>query len=137
MAVITVAPGRCWQYSHYVGRQATAGTGFSAPIGVALGKDDTLYVANRNNPRVSKATVGQEFIKEFGRGIPEQVGAPFPSRHMWLTAVVLDKDENVYVADEWHNSILVYNSDGDILTNWGEQGEGEGKLNRQIGRAHV
>jgi DNA-binding beta-propeller fold protein YncE len=133
MAVITVAPGRCWQYSHYVGRQSTAGTGFSSPIGVALGKDDTLYVANRNNPRVTKATVGQEFIKEFGRGIPEQVGAPFPSRHMWLTAVVLDKDENVYVADEWHNSILVYNSDGDILTNWGEQGEGEGKLNRPSG----
>ena len=133
MAVITVASGRCWQYSHYVGRQQTAGTGFSAPIGVALGKDDTLYVANRNNPRVTKATVGQEFIKEFGRGIPEQVGAPFPSRHMWLTAVVLDKDENVYVADEWHNSIIVYNSDGDILTNWGEQGDGEGKLNRPSG----
>ncbi len=133
MARITTAPGRCWHYSHYVGRQGTAGQGFSAPIGVALGKDDTLYVANRNNPRVTKATVDQEFIKEFGRGLPEQVGAPFPSRHMWLTSVVLDKDENVYVADEWHNSIVVYNSDGDILKNWGEQGEGEGKLNRPSG----
>ena len=135
MAKITVAPGRCWQYSHYVGRQGTAGMGFSAPVGVAVGKDDMLFVASRNNPRITKATLDQEFIKEFGRGIPEQQGAPFPSRHMWLTAVALDNDENVYVTDEWHNAVTVFNNDGELLKTWGEQGEEEGKLNGPSGMA--
>ena len=95
MAEITVAAGRCWQYSHYVGRQGGAGTGFTAPIGVAVGKDDMLYVASRNNPRITKTTLDQEFIAEFGRGTPENPNAPFPSRHMWITGIALDKDENV------------------------------------------
>ncbi len=135
MAKITVAPGRCWQYSHYVGRQGTAGMGFSAPIGVAVGKDDMLYVANRNQPRITKTTLDQEFIAEFCRGIPEQPGAPFPSSKMWITAIALDNDENVYTTDEWHNAVIVYNKDGELLKTWGEKGEEEGKFNGPSGMA--
>ncbi len=134
MAEITVAAGRCWQYSHYVGRQGGAGTGFTAPVGVAI-KDDMLYVANRNNPRITKATLDQEFIAEFGRGIPENPQAPFPSRNMWITDIALDQDENVYTTDEWHNAVIVYNKDGEVLKNWGEKGEEEGKLNGPSGMA--
>ena len=134
MAEITVAHGRCWQYSHYVGRQHTAGKGFNLPVGVAVGNNDTLYVANRTNPRITKATVDQEFIKEFGRGTPEMQG-PFPSRYMWLTAIALDKDENVYITDEWHHAVIVYTKDGELLKTWGEQGEEEGKLNGPSGMA--
>ena len=134
MALITVASGRCWQYTHYIGRGAGAGTGFSTPVGVAVGKDDVLYVANRNNPRITKATVDQEFIKEFGRGTPE-MRAPFPSRNMWLTAIGLDTDENVYVTDEWHNAVIVFDSDGELLKHWGDAEAGEGKLNGPSGMA--
>ena len=123
MAQITVAPGRCWQYSHYVGRQATAGMGFGQPIGVAPAKDGVLYVANRGGSRISKLTVDQEFISEFGQNLPEQVG---PS--VWLTAIALDKEENVYVTDEWLNRVTVFDSDGQLLNHWGEAGEGEGQL---------
>ena len=135
MAQITVAAGRCWQYSKYIGRQGAAGTGFTAPIGVAVGKDDMLYVASRNNPRITKTTLGEEFILEFGRGMPEQPGAPFLSRHMWITAIALDNDENVYTTDEWNNSVIVYDKDGKLLKNWGEKGEEEGKLNGPSGMA--
>jgi len=133
MAEITVAAGRCWQYSHYVGRQGGAGTGFTAPIGVAVGKDDMLYVASRNNPRITKTTLDQEFIAEFGRGTPENPNAPFPSRHMWITGIALDKDENVYTTDEWHNSVVICDKDGEVLKNWGEKGEEDGKLNGPSG----
>ena len=135
MAQITVAPGRCWQYSHYVGRAGNAGMGFSTPVGVAVGKDDMLYVANRSFPRITKTTLDHEFISEFGRGLPEQVGAPFPSSKMWLTAIALDNDENVYITDEWHNAVIVYDNDGELLKSWGEQGEEEGKLNGPSGMA--
>ena len=135
MALITLARGRCWQYSHYLGRRGGAGSHFSQPVGVAVGKDDILYVANRAYPRITKTTVDQEFIREFGRGTPEQQGAPFQSRYMWLAAVALDKDENVYVADESNNAVTVFDSDGEMLKTWGEQGEEEGKLNRPSGMA--
>ena len=74
MALHTVAAGRAWVYSHHVGRQGLVGTGFSQPVGVAVAKGGVMYVANRSgeqNPstRITKATVDQEFINEFGRRV--------------------------------------------------------------------
>ena len=122
MSEITLAPGRCWQYSHYVGRRATAGMGFSQPVGVAAGKDGVLFVANRASPRITKATIDQDFISEFGRGGDEQ------GQFTWLTAIVLDQDERVYVADEWLNRITIFDADGNLLNTCGEAGDGEGHL---------
>ena len=130
MAQITVAPGRCWQYSHYVGRQATAGMGFGQPIGVASTKDGVLFVASRGGARITKLTDDQEFISEFGRELPEPV-----SPSVWLTAIALDKDENVYVTDEWLNRVAVFDNDGQLLATWGESGEGEGQLDGPSGLA--
>ena len=73
MAEITVAAGRCWQYSPYIGRSATAGAGFRQPVGVAAGRDGMLYVANRSVVRITKTTVDQEFITEFGRNGQEEL----------------------------------------------------------------
>ena len=131
MAQITIAPGRCWQYSHYVGRQGGAGTGFGQPIGVAVGKGDVMYVANRGGKgRISKCTVGEEFIREFGRA--EDNGE---DKFEWLTAIAVDQDENVYASDEWLHRITVFNTDGEVISTWGEQGDGEGQLNGPSGLA--
>ena len=148
MAQITLARGRCWQYSHYIGRGGQAGMGFSNPAGAAPAKNGILFVANRGSganghvvPRIVKATVDQEFIKEFGRGTRDPIvgdaeqPAPFPSRNMWLTAVALDQDENVYVTDEWQNAVIVFDNDGELLKTWGEQGDEEDKLNGPSGMA--
>jgi len=129
MAEITVAPGRCWQYSHYIGRSATAGAGFRQPVGVAAGRDGMLYVANRSVVRITKTTVDQEFITEFGRNGQEE------GQFVWITAVALDKDENVYTSDEWLNRITVFDKDGNLLRTWGEQGEADGQLNGPSGLA--
>ena len=129
MAEITIAPGRCWQYSHYVGRQGGAGTGFGQPNGIALGNGDVMYVSNRGgNGRISKVTVGQEFIREFGRA--EDNGE---DKFVWLAAIAVDRDENVYAADEWLHRVTVFNSDGEAINTWGEQGDGEGQLNGPAG----
>jgi len=129
MALITVAPGRCWQYSHYVGRRGGAGAGFIQPVGVAAGKDDVLYVANRAGSRITKTTVDQEFLKEFGRGGEEE------GEMVWLTAVALDQDENVYVSDEWLHRVTVFDSEGELLETWGDAGEQEGQINGPSGMA--
>ncbi len=129
MAEITVASGRCWQYSHYVGRRGGAGNGFTQPVGVVAGKDDVIYVLNRASPRVTKATVAQEFLGEFGRGGEEE------GQWVWPTDLALDQDENVFTADEWLNRITVFDKDGNVIKTWGEAGEGEGQLNGPSGMA--
>ena len=145
MAQETVAAGRAWIYSHNVGRQMQAGTGFSEPIGVVPAKDGILYVANRGSDtfpsqRISKVTYDHEFIAEFGREEGEVVGGfggaaigkgPF----VFLTDIAMDKDENVYASDEWMNRITVYDKDGKQLNVWGEAGDGEGQLNGPTGLA--
>ena len=141
MAQITVASGRCWQYSHYIGRQGGAGTGFGQPVGVATGKNGVLFVANRGGScRISKVTVDEEFIAEFGLSTAQanpfggpaiQQDAPF----VWLTAVALDQDENLYATDEWLNRVTIFDHDGEVVKTWGEAGEGEGQLNGPSGLA--
>ena len=137
MALNTVAAGRAWLYSHNIGRNAQAGMGFSQPVGVAIAKNGVLYVANRSgeqNPasRISKVTVDQEFINEFGRQGPaysEQARSHFT----WLTGVAVDKDENVYASDEWKSQISVFNKEGEFVKVWGEKGDAEGQLNGSAG----
>ena len=128
MAIETLAAGRGWIYSHNIGRNGAAGMGFSQPIGVAPAKDGILYVASRGadtnqNQRISKLTVDQEFISEFGRAGEDQ------GQFVFLTAVALDRDENVYTSDEWLNRITAFDKDGTLLNTWGEAGDGEGQLN--------
>jgi len=129
MSEITVAPGRSWQYSHYIGRNAAAGMGFRQPVGVAAGKDGVLYVANRGAVRITMTTVDQEFIGEFGRGGEEQ------GQFVWLTAVVADHDGKIYTSDEWLNRITIFDADGNLLSTWGEAGEGDGQLSGPSGMA--
>ena len=118
MAQITVAAGRCWQYSKYIGRRSTAGNGFSQPVSVAAAANGVIYVANRTGVRITKLTLDEELIGEYGRGGEED------GQFVWLTSVALDQDENVYGADEWLNRITVFDKEGNLLKTWGEAPKG-------------
>ena len=114
MAIETVVGNRAWIYSHNIGRNAAAGTGFSMPIGVAPAKDGVLFVASRGsdtnpNQRISKVTVDQEFIHEFGLVCEEQ------GSHVFLTGVALDRAQIVYTTDEWLNRVSVFSNDCILL----------------------
>ena len=131
MAQNTVASGRAWIYSHNVGRGAAAGNGFRYPVGVATAKNDVLFVASRGlaasntgavGVRLSKVTLDHQFLGEFGRN------GDGPGEFTWLTAVALDRDENVYTTDEWLDRVTVFDNDGNVIKTWGESGQGEGQL---------
>ena len=137
MALETVAGGRAWIYSHHLGRGSAAGMGFSTPVGVIPAKDGVLYVANRGsdtnpNQRISKVTVNHEFITEFGKTGPTY-GSTEEPHFAFLTSIAMDKDENIYAADEWKHLISVFDSEGNLLRTWGEVGDGEGQLNGPSG----
>ena len=122
MAQITVAAGRTWRYLQYVGRSYAMGAGFAQPITAAAGANGVLYIGSRGSTpwgwnkyvRITKATYDHDFLGEFGRG-GEGVG-----EFIWLTSIALDKDENIYAADEWLNRITVFDKEGKLLTTWGE-----------------
>ncbi len=96
MPLDTIAAGRAWTYSHNIGRRATAGMGFNWPVAMAVGKDGVMFVANRT-PHITKFTLDQEFIHEFGR----------TGEFVFLSGLALDKDQNLYASDEWRNCITV------------------------------
>ncbi len=126
---------RTFAYSHTVGRNEFAGTGFRNPVDMALGADDVVYVLNRcyearlDGVRVTVCTFSEEYITQFG-SYGEGDG-----QFMWPTSIALDGQGNVYVADEWLNRISVYDGDGEFLRNWGKAGPGDGELDRPAGLA--
>ncbi len=136
--ITTVAAGRVYRFSHTVGRVEYTGTGFWGPTAIDLGQDGSVYVVNRGgeqNPgsRVNKIAIGapgdEEFLCEFALTGEEDGQA------IWPSSVALDREENVYVTDEWLHRVSVFDKDGTFLSNWGTHGTVEGKLNRPSGIA--
>ena len=126
--------GRVYNYSHVIGRNATGGNGFRLPIDPGCGEGNTIYVlspAHEYQPfqRVSLVTLDEEFIKEFG-GPGERDG-----QFIWPSALALDSQGRVYVADEWLNRITVFDKGGNFLSKWGKTGAGPGELDGPAGLA--
>ena len=129
---------RTFTYSFVAGRSEFQGTGFRNPMDVALAPDDIIYVVNRSNESRSDGTRvnvfrlgddGEEYITEFG-SYGER-----PGQFLWPISVALDKDINVYVADEYLHRITVFNKDGEYLNHWGTRGSGDGELDGPSGLA--
>jgi DNA-binding beta-propeller fold protein YncE len=126
---------RVFGYSHSVGRNEFAGTGFRNPVDLALGADDVVYVLNRsyeNRPdgvHVTVCTLKEEYISEFG-SYGEGDG-----QFVWGSALALDQQENLYIADEWLNRVSVFTKDGEFVRKWGKAGKGNGELDRPAGLA--
>ena len=124
---------RAFSYSHSIGRNEFAGTGFRNPVDVAVGAGDIAYVLNRSREdrpdgiRVSVLTLDEEYISEFasyGEG---------DGQFIWPSSIALDSQGNVYVADEWLNRISIFSKDGEFLSKWGESGSGDGELKHPAG----
>ena len=133
-----------FQYSHTIGRSELFGTGFLLPVAVARGEGDLMYVVSRSYEhypealRVTVCTVGEDLVSEFARGAPETGPHEFPpadGSFVWPTSIVLDREWNVYVADEWLNRISIFTKDGDWIGKWGTPGDGDGEINRPSGLA--
>ena len=133
-----------FQYSHSIGRAEFVGPGFRNPVALARGEGDQIYVVSRSyeyrpdGKRVTICTVGEDYVGEFARGVTTPGETTLSSEDgslVWPTSIALDKDGNVYVADEWLNRISIFTKDGDWIGKWGTEGEGDGEINRPSGLA--
>lgn len=126
---------RTFYYSHAIGRNEFAGTGFRNPVDMAIAPDGSVYVVNRsyeNRPdgvHMTVCTLDEEYISEFG-AFGEGDG-----EMTWPTSVAIDSKGAVYLADEYLNRITKYSRDGEFISKWGTAGSGDGELNGPSGLA--
>ncbi len=105
------------------------------PVDVRLARDGNLYVLSRSNAsnknvRISVVTpIDSEFLFEFANWGTE------PGKATQPTAMDFGPDDRLYLADEFTQTISVFEKDGSFLTRWGEEGSGHGQFNRPSGLA--
>jgi DNA-binding beta-propeller fold protein YncE len=71
------------------------------------------------NQRIQKFTGDGRFIAQWRGPAPGFYGP----RDLWVTS-----DNFVYVVDQGHARIVKFNSNGVLVTAWGEQGQGDGQF---------
>ena len=135
MSVAVASPLR---YSHSIGVLGHGGRGFSNPVDVAIRSDGVMFVLNRSNPtqgppgglRIGIVKVDdQEFLGDFGsHGLED-------GQFYWMTAIALDKHENIYITDEYRHDVQVFDRDGTFIRKFGSFGTGQGQFNRPSGVA--
>lgn len=129
----TVAAGRTFNFSHCLGMYGMSGLGFWDPLDFAFGSGGLLYVVNRGaedlGQRISKCTVDHEFITQFGSA------GTGDGQLTWPFSIDLDRDENVYVSDEFLQRISIFDKEGQFLGKWGRPGSRDGELNGPSGIA--
>ncbi len=109
---------RQFQPDLIIGRPGTEEGQLTLPRNVAVGPDDTLYIADAGNHRIQVFDTDGRYLRswgEFGDG-PAQFNEP------WSVAV---DDNYVYVADTWNHRLQKFTHDGQWIATIGESGSPE------------
>ncbi len=91
---------------------------FNSPLGIAVGANDTLYVADSGNHLLRKITSGGGVTTLAGSpenwGSDDGVGSA--ARFNGPVGVALDDQGNLFVSDSWNHAIRKITSDGTVST---------------------
>ena len=128
-----------YRYSHTIGFfSLQGGRGFACPVDMALDGDGLLYVLSRGSSesdewivakRVTVCSLSEKYLSQFSSG------GTGDGQVMWPSSIAMDKDENVYVADDSLQRISIFNKQGQFLAKWGVKGSGDGEFDRPAGMA--
>ena len=91
------------------GLQGTQPGEFNDPKNLAIGPDDSIYVADTSNHRIQKLNAAGEVLEVWG----SEGEAPGQFKEPWGIAV--DPDGFVYVADTWNHRVQQFDLDGNFV----------------------
>lgn len=91
-----------------------AAASFDLPIGVAVDRDGTVYVADRNNHKIRKVTSGGLVTTLAGAGAGSANGTGAAARFRNPNGVALDGGGNLYVADTLNHIIRKITPAGEV-----------------------
>jgi len=112
------------------------GRGFANPYDVAVSRDGRIFVLNRCDParaaaiRVGICTLDEAYVGEFGKGFGTGDG-----QFAWPVAMAFDSQDRLYITDEYHHRISMFDTTGTFLGKWGVPGSNPGALNGPAGIA--
>ena len=112
------------------------GRGFANPYDVTISRDGRIFILNRCDPvresamRIGICSLDEEYLGEFGNGFGSGDG-----QFVWPVAMAFDKNERLYITDEYNHRVAVYDSSGKYLSQWGAFGDGDAQLNGPAGIA--
>lgn len=123
-----------FRYSHTIGLLAQSGRGFSLPVDCARGQGGAMYVINRGNQvqrnvHVTICTVDGDYRTDFG------VYGTGDGQFIWPTAILVDREGQVYISSESEHRIQQFSKDGKFLSKWGTPGDRDGELDHPSGMA--
>ncbi len=138
MRTQVAAPSITLQYLKTIGivNNGYNGRGFANPYAVAVSRDGRIFVLNRCDParasaiRVGICTLDEAYLGEFGKGFGTGDG-----QFAWPVAMAFDSQERLYITDEYHHRISVFDTAGTFLGKWGTPGRAAGELNGPAGIA--
>jgi len=102
---------------------------FVSPRGIAVDKDEYVYVADSGNSRIQKFDASGSFVAKWGSYGSQDGQFLNPS---WVAA---DDTGHIYVSDSDNNCIQKFDSDGRFITRWGSEGSGYGQFSYPSGVA--
>ena len=106
-----------------IGELGNAQGQFTAPHGLAVAPDGSLYVADSNNHRIQKFDASGKFLLEFGTFSGPNNANPASGTFNEPWGVAVGPDGNVYVADTWNHRIQKFDPNGKFIKMWGTPGQ--------------
>lgn len=94
-------------------------TGFISPVGIALGPEGQVFVADAELAVVARLDREGHTLEPIGRG---QLKRP-------TGVAYAPQSQQLYVCDTGTHQIKVFDLNGQLLASWGQRGEGTGEFN--------
>jgi predicted membrane-bound mannosyltransferase/DNA-binding beta-propeller fold protein YncE len=109
---------------------------FNEPWGVAVGPDGSVYVTDTWNHRVQKFTKDGEPLTmwgQYGQPLPDDIKSK--SSFWGPRGIAVNSEGQVFIADTGNKRIVVFDEDGNYLTEFGTAGLDAGQFDEPVGVA--